>query len=197
MVNVVCVLKSGGVYGPEYVEKLYTGVCEHLMDCEFHVLSDVPGVATIPLKHNWSGWWSKLELFRPKLFDGPVLYFDLDTVIQDDLHDIAASIHGFTMLSDFTRPKEVASGVMAWDGDYSYLYQTFASHPQKWQKMYPQRGDGLFIADHLRETPYRWQELVPRQIVSYKVHRRKGQGQDASVVCFHGNPRPHEVNWHV
>ena len=49
---------------------------------QFHCLSNVKlPIATIQLKHNWIGWWSKVELFRPNLFSGPVFYLDLDIII--------------------------------------------------------------------------------------------------------------------
>ena len=58
----------------------------------FVCLTNVPDefdetMEVIPLKHNWKGWWSKLELFRPGVFeDGDrVFYLDLDSVIVQSL----------------------------------------------------------------------------------------------------------------
>jgi hypothetical protein len=40
----------------------------------------------------------------------------------------------------------------------------------------------------------RWQELVPDQVFSYKAHiRDRAVPPSARVVCFHGKPRPWEV----
>jgi hypothetical protein len=49
--------------------------------------SDVPG-ELIPLKWNYPGWWSKIELHRPDLPCGRTLYMDLDTTIVGSLQPI-------------------------------------------------------------------------------------------------------------
>lgn len=79
---------------------------------------DVP-CERVPLITELPGWYAKLELFH---MTGPVLYFDLDTVITGDLSEIASYPHQFTMLRDFTHPEYPASGVMAWHGDYGFLF---------------------------------------------------------------------------
>src|SRR6185437_8074786 len=59
MLTVACVLKSGGVYTPEYVERLRSGVGQHLDHYKFVCLSDVDVPDRIPLENDWPGWWSK------------------------------------------------------------------------------------------------------------------------------------------
>ena len=68
------------------------------------LLSDVPvdGVETIPLQHDWPGWFAKFELFRPDI-EGDLLYFDIDTVITGDLKQL--EVGQTTMLSDFYHPQ--------------------------------------------------------------------------------------------
>lgn len=193
---VACVLRSGGPYTVEYVERLADGVRAHLPNVEVVCLSDVPvPVERIPLMHGWPGWWSKIELFRPGLFDGPVLYLDLDTFIVGDLSEIGGHQHRFTMLSDFFRPHAPASGVMAWSGDWSPLYRIFLRSPELYMRTYRIRdrwGDQAFIAEHLPVKVDRFQALFPGQILSRKVG---GDRSNARIVCSHGRPRPHEVGW--
>ncbi|MGH8338151.1 MAG: hypothetical protein ACRETL_15305, partial [Gammaproteobacteria bacterium] len=62
---------------------------------------EVPGVKTIPLLHDWPGWWAKMELFRPDV-RGDFLFMDLDTVIVGPL-DNFARIDKLTILRDFYR----------------------------------------------------------------------------------------------
>lgn len=198
MITVACVLRSGGDYGPEYVERLAEGV-QRFSGWRFVALSDqeLP-CETIPLEHDWPGWWSKIELFRPGLFPGPVLYFDLDTVITADLAPLMAEPHRFTMLADFFRPEFPASGVMAWSGDWSRIYRAFAAAPAHHMARCRTRqcwGDGGFIAAQLGEQPDLWQSRVPGLIASRKV--RATRGPNERVVCFHGRPRPAEVGWKV
>lgn len=79
------------VYTPEWVYILRNMATRNMPEGEpfrFVCLTNVPdefddSIEVVPLKHNWPGWWSKLELFRPGVFaDGDrVFYLDLDSVI--------------------------------------------------------------------------------------------------------------------
>lgn len=207
-INVVCVLRSGGDYDAEYVERLQKGVAEHLKKPhKFVCLSDfdVP-CRRIPLAYDWPGWWSKMELFRPDL-TGDLLFFDLDTVIVGDLKDIASQ-RALTMLRDFFAPQYLASGVMylPWF-ERGEVWRRWIKDPDGHMKEQRGHGDGGFLRDVFRKRPQVWQEEFPGQIVSYKGHVRvpqhpieKGDGtvpKNARVVCFHGKPRPRDVQWKV
>lgn len=184
---VACVLRSGGPYTWEYVARLKDGVDQNLSGHEFVCLSDLDppkGINWIRLTHGYDGWWSKIELF---CLVGKVLYFDLDTVITGDLSEIANYPHRFTMLSDFYTGKP-ASGVMAWDGDYSRLLAEYDP-----SLSYPGHGDQGYIGSMVEAD--RFQDLFPGQITSRKV--TKTRNPDERVVCFHGSPRPHEVDWRI
>lgn len=186
---VACVLRSGGCYTPEYVRRLKAGVDAHLSGHDFVCLSDVDvPCQRIPLKNSWESWWSKISLFQPGLLTGPTLYLDLDTVITGDLMEIAGYPHRFTMLSDFYYPQRPASGVMAWNGDYSRLFREFDPKAK-----YPGHGDQGYIGS--RVDADRFQDLFPGQITSRKVKATRNPNE--RIVCFHGLPRPHEVNWQV
>ena len=184
--TVACVLKSGGCYTPEYVERLKAGVDANLSGHRFVCLSDMDVPDRIPLTENLPSWWSKLELFKLK---GPVLYFDLDTVITGDLTEIASYPHTFTMLSDFYRLERPASGVMAWNGDYSHLLIEYDPNVK-----YPGHGDQGYLGYKLGKVD-RFQDLFPGQITSRKVFRTRKPNE--RVVCFHGEPRPHTVGWKI
>lgn len=203
--SVVCVLRAGGGYDAEYVERLKAGVEKHLpAEHLFVCLSDVPVPChRIPLKHDWPGWFAKMEVFRSP---EPVLYFDLDTIICGDLTDIAAQAaqSEFTALRDFYRENGLGSGMMAWNVDMRRLYDQFAADPKGFQAHYGQRGDQVFIEDHVNLPGVaRWQDRLPGQVVSWKAHVRKaeniresGDGSippGARVVCFHGLPRPRDT----
>lgn len=193
--TVACVLRFGGDYDVDYVERLKAGVEKHLsIPHRFVCLSDGPvPCERVPMLRDWPGWWSKLELFE--VFTGPTLYFDLDTVIVGSIDDIADYPHEFSMLSDFGRPSSCASGVMAWNGDWSHIALEFSLErieefqtPDRW-------GDQSWIAETVGIEPDRLQELFPRQIVSRKFGAR--WPKEERVVCFHGVPRPRDVKWQV
>ena len=193
MVTVACVLKSGGDFTPEYVYRLRDGIkANTTVAYKFVCLTDLDlDCETIPLEHNLSGWWSKLELF---LLKGKVVYFDLDTVINGDLDALLSYQHAFTMLSNLDGRGGLASGCMAWDGDFRYLFDRWDASkaaeyttPKKW-------GDQGWISEQIEVVPDRMQLLFPDMFCSYKWGKIEDR-QKASVVLYHGLPRPHQTGW--
>lgn len=204
MLTIACVLRSGGDYDGEYVERLRVGITAHLpIDHRFICLSDVPvPCERIPLRHDWPGWWSKMELFGLGLA-GDVLYFDLDTVINGDLTDIA-SVGRLTMLNGFyDSRKKLGTGQRPVAGT-GLMYLTEADRAVIWDRwmqgpvghMRTHRGDQDFIDPIVGHRASRWQTKLPGQVVSYKLNVRAASGhENARAVCFHGKPRPRDVNW--
>lgn len=191
MLTVACVLRSGGIYDATWVARLRAGVARHLpIEHRFVCLSDVDvPCERIPLKHDWPGWWSKIELFT---LPGPVLFADLDTAAVGDLTDIArhAMSARFTMLQDFYAKDHFGSGLMAWGGQPPrQLYEKFTAAPEAMMQTRRARmGDQAYIEESLSGID-RWQDFVSGQIVSYKVHCRNGIPAGARVVCLHGRPK--------
>lgn len=215
MIDIVCVLRSGGVYTPEYVIRLAAAIHDHLkLPHTFTVMTDTlmvfpplepshQSIRMVPLGHDWPGWWSKIELFR---FGGPKLYFDLDTIVKDDITDIVQGLMdqppGFYAIDDWLAPGMLNSSVMYWTGDFTRIYTEFRMHPDLYQAQYvkwPRLGDQAYIADALDneyagEVPTSIQDLFPGRFVSFKCSV-EAQRQKASVVCFHGSPKPHQRHW--
>lgn len=192
-------LRSGGEYKPEHVRALHSQLLKYA-DEEVILLSDmdVPGIERIPLKHNWPGWWSKLELFRQDIY-GDLLYIDLDTVIVGEMRDILC-IDKLTFVRDFYR-----DGTRRPVGMQScMMYLPEADRHYAWSRWDPELirsykfkgvGDQAFLEDlWLGEAQY-FQDVVPGQIVSYKVNCKQGLPPDARVVCAHGRPKPWDVSW--
>jgi hypothetical protein len=201
--TVACVLRSGGVYKPEHVHTLLDNIEEHwpvtTYPLRIVVLTDM-AIETqwevIPLSHKWPRWWSKMELFAPDLhYLGDILYFDLDTTIVGSLAEIAAE-RRLTLLEDFFRPEKLGSGLMRLPvEERSIVWPQWMASPESHMRKF--RGDQEFIAPILLTDweVQRWQQVLPRQVVSYKVHV-KAQGQvpeGARVVCFHGRPKPWQL----
>lgn len=166
---------------------------------EFECLTDfaqIDGVKTRLYQHGWPGWWAKMALFDPEL-PGDFLFVDLDTVINGPLDDILA-VRKLTLLRDFYRDgKKLKEGL---GGGLMYLpnevraqvWNFWKTQPQLHMRMYP-RGDQFLFERFWLNTAQRWQDALPGQIVSYKVHCQHGVPADARVICFHGKPRPWEV----
>lgn len=207
MTTVACVLKLGGDFDRSWVFALRAGVCEFAPEHRFVCLTDDaqlnlaadyanPPIERVELRHGWPKWWSKLELFRPDVFDGdgPVLYMDLDTLPVGDLSDLmdyAGRMAMITDVYDAAKPaakRRLQSGVMAWTpGPHTAaIWAEWTRDPPGHMKRY--RGDGEFIAAQVPDAD-RLQDLYPGQIVSLKREAKKGPPETARLICGHGNPR--------
>lgn len=201
MLRIVCV-RQCTLYGPEYIRKLHAMVARNItlgVEGEFVCFTDQPDemppqITVRPLPEGVTGWWAKLWLFSPGLFpEGDrIVYFDLDTVIVGDLDQICAYKGEFAILRDFYRPEGWQSAVMAWPSGFgAWIWEGWlrSGRPEKlggdqeWIELC------LYGAGTVRVD--RWQDLYPGKFVSYKRDCKPFPPEDASVVVFHGEPRPH------
>ena len=161
MINVACVLRSGGKVGYDaaWVAKLQRAVERNLSHPHrFVCLSDcaVP-CERVALEDVGKGFWSKVQLFKPDLFTGPVLYLDLDTVICSSLDTIVERIKDQKFVMWYEADKKIhSSAFMWWHGDYSHLWELYQQHaPEYWAGLYsspPLYGDQALISEHVDHT---------------------------------------------
>jgi hypothetical protein len=196
--NIICVLKSGGVFGKTYARKLKSMIARNLtsVDYNFLIFSDLgnfdPDV--VQLTNNLPGWWSKLELF--KLIGTPILYFDLDTLIVNNIDFLARKVsemkeNEFRMLIPFNpRRRDTghwASGVMAWNGNFKYLLTEFRLRGNE-------RGwDQVYIFNKLMSKGIKIKPINDfSNIVSWKRNDcEKEIPSGSEIICFHGSQKPH------
>lgn len=126
---------------------------------------EVP-VERIALMNNWQGWWSKIELFRPGLFEGRVLFLDLDLLVMKDLTPMIEYPASFVIADKIVgdgliRPGEVTnyqSCTMSWDADCSESVQIWTRFkPEEHMARY--RGDQDYIGEllpNLAKYPVHW-----------------------------------------
>ncbi len=203
----VCV-RIGERYGDVWVKNLWRMVARHLpIPHHFVCVTDKPieGIACVPPLCDYTGWWSKLGLFRYPT--GDTLYLDLDVVIRDSLLPLVALLDkspGLWARDDFSysmrNPKQglgvealkmlggqgcVNSSVMLWRGDVA---------KDVWDKHTPDmlnecHGDQNVLSKILGSRI----QFIPDELVtSFKYARHEGT-QDGNVVVFHGNPKPDEL----
>lgn len=197
--TVILVLKSGGEFKTSHVLDLIDQIGPQY---QIKVLSDISikDVDTIPLKYNWPGWFSKMELFRPDI-KGDFLYMDLDTIVRDNNLDCFFNLPKSFMLSDFYFPQRPASGVMFLkEEDRKVVWDKWIENPEENIKYCGVYGDQKFIGEVIPHSGrFKWPDIV-----SYKAHIRypnqgkfeKGNGsvpKGAKIICFHGKPRPWEL----
>lgn len=193
--RVCLVLRSGGEYGPQHVERLAGQVREH-SSAEIFCLSDCDvSVPHVPLKYGWPGWWSKMEMFRPDV-EGDFLFMDLDTSVVGDLEDFEG-LTRLTLLRDFYRPKGLGSGLMFLPKTArDRAWREWVKNPNQWMRIHRRGGDQAFLERYWLDSAERFQDVLPGQVVSYKADKvADGLPKGARVVCFHGKPRPWHVGW--
>jgi len=148
MINLVCVLRQGGKvgYNPSWVEKLHNSLKRHVtIPFNFICLSDceVP-CERILLDSVGEGYWAKLQLFKKGLFNGPVLYFDLDTVICGNIDELIKNLLNqdkFVMWKDFHYSIS-SSAIMYWNGDYSFIYDKYVNDQNFYHQRYSAANQG-------------------------------------------------------
>lgn len=182
-INVVCV--NTGNYlgrGEEYVAKLKAGIEKHYSSpLRFHVVTEGP-----------ASWWAKLQLFQPGRFpEGErCVYFDLDTLITGSLDDILSWDGPFMAIKNWWQKGQLSSGFMSWtagEADHIWTEYEKAGCPTD-----DPRGDQAWIASRMPNAVY-VQDMFPNQLFSFKANCLSGVPENARVVCFHGEPRPHET----
>ena len=209
MVTIYLVLRTGGEYDHRHVNNIVDGIKQnttipHRIIC---LTNDKRQLTTelddiIRFNHDWPKWWGKIELFRPDLCSensGQSFFFDLDTFIVDNIDDLLSYTGEFCALEDFYNPEKMGSGLMSWNGSRVVrIYSEFLVNPQRFMNNIAE-GDQAFISLYKPSIEY-FQHVFPRKVVSYKVHcydkysQKASLPPDARVVCFHGKPRPHDLN---
>lgn len=208
MMNVACVFTPSAIYRADWVRVLAAQVEKYLKRRHrFVCLTSHPdgiaehGIECIPLAHDWSGWWSKVELFRPGLFDGPVLYLDLDVFAQAPLDDLVRETAGITFWDDPYAPGHINTSVMSWSGDYSVLYHVMDRSTDQLQRKFASGdncrfGDQGYIEDVLRTLKVPFDLYEAGRVVSFKANAREKPPEGARVVAFHGKPKmPDATGW--
>lgn len=180
--------------GAEYVNNLFDAVRRHVRrDVHYSFIcftDDATGlheeISVRPMPANLVGWDNKIALFKPGLFeDGErVIFFDLDTLILGDLDALLAYKGSLGTLRDFWRPEGLGPAVIAWEaGKHTDIWTRYAGEQLT-------RGDQEWLERYWK--PDLLQDLMPGFFASYKTHCNPYPPKEASVICFHGHPRPHE-----
>lgn len=222
-IDCACLI-HGTAYSWDYVNRLYNMLSRNLTaGIRLHVYTEPDrAVPQHMIKHELKdlkvsgpkkAWWYKLQLFNHKHHQGPMLYFDLDTVITDNIDWITRqSLEYFWAPRDFKRlwrPSHtgINSSVMWWDTrKFDDVWQTFKQQEfVLLQRRYP--GDQDFISDVIDQNRRKF--LNEQLIRSWKwecvdggwdfKHRKYNSPKSgtrldgAGVLVFHGQPNPADV----
>jgi len=223
-IDCACVI-HGTDYSWTYVERLYNMLNRHITPgIRLHVYTEADRpVPKLMIKHvltEWNitrpnrGWWYKMQLFNPAHYAGPLLYFDLDTVIVGNIDWIwQQPPEYFWAVRDFKylwSPNHtgINSSVMWWNTHhfqnlwYTFIQQDLATNMQQY------RGDQDYISatipenqrrffDITRVQSWRWQCLDGGYDFHKRQHQAPGTGtqfpDNTSIMVFHGNPKPEQI----
>jgi hypothetical protein len=175
------------------------------------------------IKHsltNWGiagpkqSWWYKMQLFNASHHAGNLLYFDLDTVIVNNIdwiwqcpttHFWAVRDFKYLWRSNYTG---LNSSIMWWDTEkFNYVWEEFCSQ-QLDEVRLQWRGDQDYITatiikkhqrffDPERIKSWRWQCLDGGFNFEKKRHLKPNTGTQftdrTGVLIFHGSPKPGDV----
>ena len=195
MFTVACVLKSGGIYDAEWVRKLRDAVARNLTrPHRFVCFSDVEvPCERIALQYDWSGWWSKIEMFKEGSLTGDTLYLDLDTAITGSLDGLTNLDSDFAMLQNFSSPEFVGSGVMWFRKVPTQVYTKFAKQSEAYIAHYARHRNGTYVGDQAFIADTVGLDKIDRLtgifagIRCYKYHCRTKLPPGTSIVCFQGD----------
>ena len=147
-------------------------------------------LAPMPVK---KGWWYKMQMFNPKHYSGNLLYFDLDVVIVSNIdwivqHDPKQfwTINDFSRLQRYPGWHSINSSVMWFNVNaMSYVWSQFESrHTQE------HRGDQDFLNAVVKQRQY----LDEDKVLSWRWQaHNKPLSNPASILVFHGQPKPHDL----
>lgn len=196
LLTIACVLWQDvtSPYHPFHVKHLRDQVLPFAPEHRFVCLTNAPwwessieGVELIPLRDGNPGWWAKVELFRPGLFDDRVLYLDLDVEVIDDLSPFFEFNAPFAAIDDYENgrrevgKKQINSSVMAFQPGAGAAAYTPQPPMTDW---HGDQGWTSAALPGIDRFPRGW-------CPSYKWDVRTfGCPKNAKVIVYHGDPKP-------
>jgi hypothetical protein len=214
--QIVTVLKSGGSYSPEHVERLYYWLNRAVRNYfDFVVITDYDKkvvtrrARVIPMVSDMRNWWAKLEMFRGDIPHAPVRwYMDLDVIPVRNFDDMVAAKEDkeLIVLRDFSG-SEFSTRMVKWstDLDLSFVFtegwRWYCANTQVDSAQLPTDRDKVFVEKVLEKRDIKWkyfQDVYPNAFVSFDAEGQKLE-QEAKWVLFQSDKNPSNVpiSWFV
>lgn len=223
-IDCACVI-HGNFYDWDYVARLHNMLSRHIsVGIRMHVYTEserpVPDTMIKHVLPEWhiggpkKSWWYKLQVFNTQHHQGPILYFDLDTVITQNIDWIwQSSLNYFWAIRDFKylwRPTSTMTNTsVMWFNTvrFGHVYTDFVNNDIN-KIIRRLHGDQDYISEVIsqqqrrffdtnRVKSWRWQALDGGFDFSRRKYHNPGQGTDisdqTSVLIFHGKPKPIDV----
>lgn len=212
MITICTVLRSQKYYNSTWVDKMKRSLDRYMsIPFDFVPMSDGNHSFNVnAFEGDLNGYWNKVELFRPDLYNKPTLFIDADNVIIGDLAPMIESLKGnkFVMYKSRTtdwHPNPTPSScVMYWEGDVSYIWDEWnTKSPEHWYKEYKKnggtgrKGDQGFIREHARDLKL-IHDIYPKAYDMIKfVDGPQPDLSGVSMLVFAGKNKPNNTDWQI
>jgi len=201
---------SVGIYNEEWVNRLYRGIERNYSGLfDFICLTDknykfVPGVKGVRFERSVDqyGWMSLMEMYRPNLCSGKRITLGLDTIITGPLDDIFSAEGRIAVCSDPFFPQTICNAVTLCNDDFcDEFWNMWKSNEYSILKnnllevgSVDAPSEMVLLRNNYGNAP-RLDHYFPNRILSYKAHVKDNlqRVNGASIVYFHGNPKPHQL----
>lgn len=216
MVNVIC-MKWGSAYGAEDVNTLYRMVSRNLsLEHRFVCITDdatgfLPEVETaeIPFLRipDFTAHkpWRKLTTLLPGFagLEGKTLFLDLDVVVTGPLDKFFSYSDKFAIIENWSQPGEGVGNssvycyeigqyawvLDVWERDYDTLFDKYPNSQTFMSKTLGVENLDYWPADWVVSFKYTCMDRGPFRVLT-NLLRVPPLPEGASVVAFHGNPKP-------
>ena len=209
ILNIACVLKiepdnhKRPIYDKSWVDKLYRAVKRNYSKnfnfvCLTNDIDSCNEYDVEPLSFDSWGWWNKLNLFSPNLFNGPTLFLDLDVVICKNFTQAIEELPNDLLLMCVEPYKTLFnSSVMYWNGNFTDLYFNFLKNQNTVMSRYqystekqPAIGDGAFIVDQLNNRVDSFDKYVGNEFFNWRHHKVQTSINDPTMLIFTSTEKP-------
>jgi hypothetical protein len=185
--NNIISVKWGTKYSSTDVNNLYKMVQKNLsVPFTFYCLTDDPSnlnsdIKPIQITEDLDGVWNKLYMFQ-YFTSGTNLYFDLDTIIQNNIDNILDLVSDkVTMVKCYWKdikadkpqwiPTLRNSSVLLWNDDHSYIWKLFNEDPEL--NMVKYIGLDRWMEDHKIPVHYFPENLIYSRIYGAKLNQKE------------------------
>jgi hypothetical protein len=205
---------SVGIYDESWVDKLYRGVARNYKGYfDFVCLTDRNYIFSENIKQirfdrsvDQYGWMSLMEWYHPKVCNTRRVTMGIDTIITgplDDIFNCDLEDYKLGVCQDPIFPDDICNAMTIAEPSFCKEFWDYWIENEK----IIMRDDEIFavaagspsemvLLRSLYSDSPRLDTIFPGRILSYKAHIRDHWHRvaDASIIYFHGTPKPHQVN---
>ena len=205
-----------GVYTPSWVDKLYRGIARNYKGkFDFICLTDQNYKFEEPIRNerlsmsvDLYGWLCLVDMYRPDLCKGQRFTVGLDTIITGPIDNILNWKNKIGLCTDPGQPHLICNAVTSASPEFCVEYWKLWDwkktdwltecqmnfNSERTHRSVKAPSEMEVLRTYYNDVD-RLDEKFPYSILSYKKHIRQDRSllDTASIVYFHGRPKPHQL----